>query len=101
MLYKYIYDLLVRFKYYFFKLNNHKLYTVLIKDKKCLEIGSPTNIFKGFLPLYQYALSVDGVNFSQKTLWATDIDCENSYYYFIGKSGKKIVCDAVDLYNIQ
>ncbi len=101
MLYKYFYDLLVWFKYYFFKLHNYKFYTNLIKGKKCLEVGGPSNIFKGFLPLYQHALSIDGVNFSNKTLWSTDIDRANSYNYFMGKSGKKIVCDAVDLFKID
>ena len=96
-----IYDLLVLLKYSFFKLKNFSLYISFIKKKHCLEIGGPTNTFKGYLPLYQHALTIDGVNFSYNTLWDTNIDFGNSYNYFMWKSGKKIVCDSVNLSKIQ
>ena len=36
-----------------------------------LEIGGPSNIFsiRGAMPIYLFAKKVDGVNFSNKTIW--------------------------------
>ena len=41
------------------------------KGLKGIEIGGPSNIFsiRGAMPVYLFAEKVDGVNFSNKTIW--------------------------------
>ena len=41
------------------------------KGLKGIEIGGPSSIFslRGALPVYLFAEKVDGVNFSNKTIW--------------------------------
>jgi hypothetical protein len=62
------------------------------KGLKGIEIGGPSNIFsiKGAMPVYLFAEKVDGVNFSNKTIWEGKIkEGENYNYYKNQKSGLK------------
>jgi len=54
------------------------------KGLKGIEIGGPSNIFsiRGAMPVYLFAEKVDGVNFSNKTIWEGKIKEGESYNYY-------------------
>lgn len=70
-------------------------------NKKGLEIGGPSPIFNqsSFLELYDIIESLDGVNFSNKTIWEGNIS-ENNPYKFAGREGKQFICEGSQLKNI-
>jgi SAM-dependent methyltransferase len=70
-------------------------------NKKGLEIGGPSPIFgkSSFLELYDIIKSLDGVNFSSKTVWEGNIS-ENNPYKFAGREGKQFICEGGELINI-
>jgi SAM-dependent methyltransferase len=72
------------------------------KDKKGLEIGGPSPIFlgKGYLPVYTLASQVDGVNFSNSTVWEGEIAEGNTYQYADGHTGWQYICEGNDLRTI-
>ena len=73
----------------------------IFQDKYGLEIGGPSKIFtKGYLPVYSWANSIDGCNFSNKTLWEGSID-RPEYSYYPEKTGKQFILDASDLNSIK
>jgi SAM-dependent methyltransferase len=69
------------------------------RDKKGLEIGGPSPIFrkKGFLPVYTLAAQIDGVNFSNSTVWEGEISEGNTYQYAPNHSGWQYICEGNDL----
>lgn len=73
----------------------------LVKGKKGLEIGGPSALFQeheGSLPLYDHANSLDNVDISRETVWATHTD---SYVFSDRKApGKNIFCDGSALSRI-
>ena len=80
-----------------FKIHNRDEYISHIKNKTGLEIGGPSTVFKGALPLYQHALTIDGVNFSDDTVWEGEITSGQNYNYFANKRGRQFVADATNL----
>lgn len=54
---------------------------------KGIEIGGPSAIFslKGIFPVYLYAGIIDGVNFSEQTVWEGSIHKGNTYQYYKNK----------------
>ncbi len=76
-------------------------YRSRIAGKQGIEIGGPSSLFFTKLPLYQVAKSVDGVNFSDSTIWEGEIQSGQSYGYYAGKKGVQYVGDAVDLSMIK
>ncbi|MDP4283957.1 MAG: methyltransferase domain-containing protein [Bacteroidota bacterium] len=74
----------------------------LIKDKSGLEIGGPSGIFSpnNYLPLYSFVRSLDGVNFSNKTIWEGNLEQGNNYVYN-GKTGFQFIAEGTDLYKIK
>ena len=68
-----------------------------------LEIGGPSSIFrvKGIFPVYVYAKSVDGVNFSNSTIWEGKLQAGNTYNYFNQHYGYQYIAEAVDLQPIE
>ena len=50
-----------------------EIYEKILKGKKGIEIGGPSIIFKDILQVYQVASGVDGVNYSDKTMWEGSI----------------------------
>lgn len=61
----------------------------LIVGKKCLEIGGPSGVFKDgdVLPIYNLVGSLDGINFSTKTIWENQItEGPNQYHFYPWKS---------------
>ena len=60
----------------------------LFKNKKGLEVGGPSAFFhlKTPLPIYAWAQSMDGVNFSNSTLWEGALLQGVHYHYYKNKS---------------
>ncbi len=73
----------------------------LIKNKSGIEIGGPSGIFsaKNFMPLYPFVKSLDGVNFSDKTIWEGELQQGNNYHYD-GKTGFQFVAEGTELKEI-
>ena len=74
----------------------------LVKDKSGLEIGGPSGIFskKNYLPIYPFIKSLDGVNFSNKTIWEGEIEQGNNYLYD-GKKGFQFIAEGTNLNQIK
>lgn len=70
-----------------------------LKGKKGIEIGGPSSFFKvkGGMPVYLYAAQVDGVNFSNDTVWEGSIQKGYNYQYFDDKKGYQFIAEATDL----
>lgn len=69
----------------------------LFREKNGIEVGGPSFIFEG---LYQIAKKIDGVNFSDNTLWWDKKS--NQYASHSGQVlGDVIIADAVDLSGIK
>jgi predicted SAM-dependent methyltransferase len=73
------------------------------KSKTGLEIGGPSSIFsiKSPLPVYLFAKGIDGVNFSNKTVWEGQIFEGETYKYFKHKKGLQYISEASDLSKIE
>lgn len=72
------------------------------ENKTGLEIGGPSGIFgrNKFLPVYKYAERVDGVNFSNATVWEGKIEAGSTYKYTADRIGVQYVCEGNDLREI-
>ncbi len=76
-------------------------YKAFFYNKKGLEIGGPTQLFRKnqALPLYGLCESLDGCNFSSDTIWEGKID--KTYSYDKGKPpGHQYICEADNLSGI-
>lgn len=73
-----------------------------VKGKCGLEIGGPTIFFgsRG-LSLYQNAKEIDGVNFSNNTIWEGSISSGQTYAYAEGHKGHQYISDATELSEIK
>jgi glycosyltransferase involved in cell wall biosynthesis/ubiquinone/menaquinone biosynthesis C-methylase UbiE len=69
--------------------------------KKGIEIGGPSGTFQNLLPIYQIAGKIDGVNYSEKTLWDSRLSGKNSYIYYEGKKGDQYTLEATELTKIK
>jgi SAM-dependent methyltransferase len=74
----------------------------LVKDKSGLEIGGPSGIFSknNYLPIYPFVKSLDGVNFSNKTIWEGEIE-QGSNYLYDGKKGFQYIAEGTFLNQIK
>lgn len=72
----------------------------LFKDKNGIEIGGPSQIFHRIIPVYPNAKSIDGCNFSAKTIWEGDIQEGMNYMYFGEKVGYQYIKEASRLEGI-
>ncbi len=82
------------------KKDNFNTIKKYVKGKKGLEIGGPSDIFSEnkYIPIYQLASQVDGVNFSTNTIWENTIHEGNTYRYEINKkAGYQYIADGADL----
>ncbi len=84
------------------KIPDTELWISLIKNKLGLEIGGPSGIFSkhNYLPIYPNVRSLDGVNFSDKTIWEGEVRKGNNYKYG-DKSGFQFIADGTHLKEIQ
>jgi ubiquinone/menaquinone biosynthesis C-methylase UbiE len=72
-----------------------------VSEKIGIEIGGPSNIFRSLIPVYLNAKRVDGVNFSNQTVWEGDIQAGNTYQYLPNKFGFQFISDGTDLSEIN
>lgn len=70
-----------------------------LRSKKGLEIGGPSSFFnlKGYFPVYIFAARIDGVNFSNETVWEGKISAGDTYSYYNNKGGHQYISEASDL----
>lgn len=87
--------------YFSKRLDNCNAYTDSVAGKKGIEIGGPSSIFIGVIPVYHRAQKVDGVNFSCKTIWEGEISHGDNYNYYRDKRGYQYIADATDLSKIN
>lgn len=77
-----------------------KLARSIVAEKKGIEIGGPSGVFrKSFnLPLYDAVSTLDNVDFSQSTVWANH---EKSYCFHPRKTcGKTFIAEGSDLHGV-
>ena len=72
-----------------------------VRNKSGIEIGGPTDLFAGSLPMYQVVKQLDGCNFSINTVWEGNIAEGETYHYYSGKSGFQYICEANELKSIE
>ncbi len=72
---------------------------VLFRNQTGIEIGGPSDLFKlkGQLPVYLFAKKVDGVNFSNYTLWEGQLDKGENYQYYKGHRGYQYIAEAAEM----
>ena len=78
-------------------LPDYRAYQALVRDKRGIEIGGPTKLFRRDLPLYRVARSIDGVNFTTSTMWEGRLTEGAPYRYAKAKAGRQFIADATDL----
>lgn len=76
-------------------------WVTLVKDRSGVEIGGPSGIFTldNYLPIYPYVKSLDGVNFSNTTVWEGHIS-DDSHFEFGGRKGSQIIAEGTSLSRI-
>lgn len=74
-----------------------------LSGSKGLEVGGPSSLFglRGYCPVYIFAASIDGVNFSNETVWEGKLSEGNTFAYFPGKTGYQFIAEATDLSKIE
>lgn len=92
-------------KYYPKQLKSKADYQFVLKGKKGIEIGGPSEIFtqKGLLPIYDDLQSVDGCNYSTETVWEGRLIDGADFIYKNKKNTKGIqwVAEGTDLNRIS
>lgn len=76
-------------------------YSYQLRGKKGLEIGGPSSQYAlmGNFPVYLFAKQIDGVNYSNETVWEGSIS-EGQTYRYHNKVGFQYIKEAIDLNNI-
>ena len=74
-----------------------------LKSKVGLEIGGPSHSFsiRSYFPVYLFAKRIDGVNFSNSTIWEGNIAEGENFNYYKGKRGFQYIAEATDLSKIE
>ena len=96
-----IVDTLYKIKYHQKKLPTAQKYQALLKEQSGIEIGGPSIFFGYVVPTYQIISGLDGVNFSNHTLWEDPVAGDQNYPYFADKKGHQYVAEASDLKCIE
>lgn len=80
--------------------NNIKDY---FDNKNGMEIGGPSKAFSsdGYIPVYDIMETLDGVNFSETTVWTGNINTDKGYTINGKTVGKLYITDATDLNQIN
>jgi ubiquinone/menaquinone biosynthesis C-methylase UbiE len=89
-------------KIFNWKIPNSHQWINLVKDKAGLEIGGPSGIFfkHNYLPAYPLVKSLDGVNFSNNTIWEGKIEQGNNFMYG-GRKGFQYIAEGTNLTQIK
>tara|TARA_B100000963_G_scaffold361729_1_gene399033 strand:- start:908 stop:1672 length:765 start_codon:yes stop_codon:yes gene_type:complete len=84
------------------KIDNFDLYKQAIQNKSGIEIGGPSKIFHREIPVYRFIKKLDGVNFSNNTIWQGSISEGNNYNFYKKKPpGHQYISEATDLSKIK
>jgi len=83
------------------KLPSYEIYQSHVLGKKGIEIGGPSLLFKTILPLYQKVEELDGVNFSNCTVWEGPIQNGKNFNYIGKKTGIQYITEATNLFQIE
>jgi predicted SAM-dependent methyltransferase len=82
-----------------------KLITIAsqFKSQIGLEIGGPSSFFslRSYFPVYLFAERIDGVNFSNSTVWEGSISEGYNFSYHAHKKGFQYISEASDLSKIK
>lgn len=84
------------------KIPRHTEWKNLLADKCGIEIGGPSPIYKstGFLPVYPFIKSLDGVNFSNSTVWEGKLS-EGLFYKYEDKTGYQYIAEGSSMPMIE
>jgi SAM-dependent methyltransferase len=90
-------------RYRNYTLEDAGTYVGLLKGKKGLEIGGPSNIFRetGLIPVYPVIGELDGCNFGCNTIWEGKLAEGDNYRFRDGEHGYQYLLDIVDLSPIE
>ena len=81
---------------------NFDLYKQAIQNKSGIEVGGPSKIFHKEIPVYRFIKKLDGVNFSNNTIWQGSIsEGENYSFYKKKPPGYQYISEATDLSKIS
>jgi SAM-dependent methyltransferase len=76
------------------------VYADAVRDKRGIEIGGPSDVFRDGAPLrlYEAVSSLDACNFAGNTIWRSNIAEGMTYQFAPDKpAGRQYVCEASDL----
>ncbi|MEO6732490.1 MAG: methyltransferase domain-containing protein [Ferruginibacter sp.] len=84
------------------KIPRHNEWKNILANKCGVEIGGPSPIYQstGFLPIYPFLKSLDGVNFSNSTIWEGKLS-EGHFYKYQGKTGYQYIAEGSSLPMIE
>ena len=82
---------------------NDRMIQACLRAKDGLEIGGPSRFFRklGIISVYPVINSLDGVNFSSKTIWEGDLKRGQNYHWEGAKLGFQYIRDGTDLSEIS
>ena len=72
-----------------------------MQNKIGVEIGGPSSIFKTILPIYDLPRRIDGVNFSNETIWEGQLKEGFNYEWIKGKYGHQFISEATKISKIK
>ena len=74
-----------------------------VKGRRGIEIGGPSKMLQGngYCPVYPLLSGLDGVNFSNSTVWEGKIEEGNHFKYDIGGIGYQYISEGNDLSRIK
>ena len=76
-------------------------YVNYVSGKRGIEIGGPSGLFKHYLPLYEKIESLDGVNYSNDTLWEGKIEEGLTFNFYQNRTGRQFICEGTNLSSIS
>ena len=73
-----------------------------LRRKQGIEIGGPSTFFglKSSFPIYLFAKKIDGVNYSNETVWEGKLQQGETYNYYRDKIGTQFIAEATELKDI-
>jgi len=89
--------LLRSYRYSRKRMKNCNVYQDVLKDKFGVEIGGPSVFFQYLLPVYPIISDLDGVNFSNETMWEGAIQSGDNFEYAPGRVGQQFIAEATNL----
>ena len=83
------------------KIPKASIYIAHVAGKDGIEIGGPSHLFNSRLPLYGKIKNLDGVNFSQQTIWEGTIREGKSFRWHGDQKGWQFIADGTSLPQIS